>query len=291
MKKIKILICVMVLCASYGYAQDWSEIPVPVKLEQDMAWELQDNLSDSFNYSGKEDEFHSKWQDKHIHGWLGPGLTEWKPDHSEVCGGNLVLHATRKPNTNKVYCGFVTAKHTVKYPVYMEVSMKVSGLKLASNFWVLSDDDRNELDVTETYGNDDFLGRRMSTNYHIFNRDSVTNNILEDYGHVQQLHGTDNNALFRNAFHRFGMYWKDATHVEFYLDGKLVRTLTTENELKDPEGKFLDRPMRIILDTEDHVWRSNKGITPTDGELDNNDINKVYYDWIRVYKPVVKLKE
>jgi len=41
----------------------------------------------------------------------------------------------------------------------------------------------------------------------------------------------------------------------------------------------------IIIDAEDHDWRSQKGITPTDQELLDEDINTMYVDWVRVYKP------
>ncbi len=285
-KKIHLLSIFLIGIAFCTYAQDWSGVPVPANAGSGKTWQLQSNYSDDFNYSGKGSQFTSNWQDSYINGWDGPGLTEFSSNHSEVSGGNLIIKAARKPGTNKVFCGVISSKTTVQYPVFMEINMKVSGLVLSSNFWLLSEDDRNELDIDETYGSDRsaWFAKRMSTNYHIFERDPVTNDIIANYND-QQFFTLPDNAPLRNDFHRFGAYWKDAWNVEFYLDGVLVRTLT-QSGIEDPEGKGLDRPMRIIIDTEDHDWRSNQGIVATDEELANDNINKMFVDWVRVYKPV-----
>ncbi|EJE4163893.1 hypothetical protein M3916_004069 [Vibrio parahaemolyticus] len=42
---------------------DWRDIPLPAPLDEGQSWELQEAYSDSFNYTGKGDEFSSKWND------------------------------------------------------------------------------------------------------------------------------------------------------------------------------------------------------------------------------------
>ena len=278
---------------------DWSAIPLPANIQAKEQWQLKKNNSDNFNYVGKSEAFYQKWHDNHIRGWLGPGATYFSAEHSDVKNGLLVLRASPVPTHKQgktidygnfkskktIYAGFVTAKENIEYPVYVEASLKISQLALANNFWMLSDDDRNEIDVTETYGNTVKSASHMSSNYHIFKRDPKTNDMLGDYGHKQGFHETPDKAVFYENFHRFGFYWQSPTYMEFYLDGKLVRTLSTDDDLNDPEGKFMDRAMRIIFDMEDHVWRARKGITPNTAELNDKSKNRMYVDWIRTYKP------
>ena len=297
--------------ASHVFAYDWNNLPVPAKAGVNKVWVLDEEQSDDFNYKAKkmpflffffnQSPFAQKWYDNHIRGWDGPGATLFSSKHSYIENGKLVLKAERVPEdkqgepftdsglttTKKVYAPFVTAKKTVKWPVYVEARMKTSALVLASNFWLLSDDDRNEIDVTETYG-DGQDAYQMRTNYHVFDRDPVTNDMLGDFGHVQKHYDSEDKTKLTETYHRFGVFWKNPEHIEFYFDGKLVRTLTPETGLRDEKGYFFDREMRLIFDMEDHTWRAKKGITPSDKELADESINKMFVDWVRIYKPTPK---
>ena len=250
--------------------------------------------SDEFEYQGKTEAFNNKWLDNHRNGWDGPGNTLFESERSVVNDGNLVIQG-RRASDDRVSCGYVTSKTPINYPVYTEVSMKASGLKLSSNFWLLSGDDVNEIDVIEVYGNEERKGKEMSTNFHIFQRTPFKDlaNHARGYfvnGVLASNEGTPTDAdaadqpYLRDGFHRYGVYWKNATEFEFYLDGKLVRTLNKNNDLEDPRGKFFDQPMYIIMNTESHTSRFEKGIVPTNAELSNNTINNVYYQWIRTFK-------
>lgn len=292
--------CVSADKADTSVVDDFNTISLPSTVLDKANWNLIDEHSDSFNYDGKTAAFYTKWHDNHVRGWKGPGATYFSSDHSDVVDGKLVLSAARVPESEQgevikydrfnskktIYTGFVTAKTTIEYPVYIEASLKISKLALANNFWMLSDDDRNEIDVTETYGDTVKSASHMSSNYHIFKRDPVTNDMLGDYGHKQGFHETPNKDVFYDDYHRFGFYWQSPTYMEFYLDGKLVRVLSKDDNLNDPEGKYMDRAMRVIFDMEDHVWRARKGITPSTLELNDDTLNKMYIDWVRTYKPV-----
>lgn len=277
---------------------DWQFVDMPPALKNEGHWELLEQHSDNFNYSGKNSTFHRKWFDNHIRGWKGPGATYFSAQHSDVKNGMLVLRSETVPlsaqgevihygdfaTKKTIHTGFVTAKEVIQYPVYIEAKLKVSKIALASNFWLLSDDDKYEIDVTETYGDTENNAMSMSTNYHIFKRDPVTNDYLEDYGHKPMHHKTKGHSLISENFHRFGFYWKSPTHMEFFLDGVKVRTLSVDTDLTDPDKHFFSRPLRVIFDMEDHVWRAEKGITPTANELNDPTKNSMYIDWIRTYR-------
>ena len=294
--KTSIIYIVLLLSLFTLKAQDWSNTPVPANPGQGMKWELQENYSDDFNYNGKGDQFNSKWRDRYFNGWNGPGLTEWRSNEAVVTNGNLQIKASRKPGTNKVYCGVVTSKTKVIYPIYMEASIKVSNLELSSNFWMLSEDDTREIDVIEVYGGaaQTWFAQRMSTNFHVFKRNPNNNSILRDFN--DQTHNTlPGNEFWRNGYHTFGVYWKSPTEITFYIDGiqtsdgswaQATMLDKPSGEIMDKNVYKMDKPVFMIIDTEDHDWRSNQGIVASDASLADNSKNTMYVDWVRTYKPV-----
>ncbi|WP_010521893.1 Ig-like domain-containing protein [Aquimarina agarivorans] len=298
--KLTKLLAFTLMSASFATsvsAQDWKNRPVPANPGDGNVWKLQESYSDDFNYSGKNAKFRKNWRDTYFHSWTGPGLTQWQSNHSDVSGGNLVIRASRH-GANRVNCGVVTSKTKVIYPIFMEARVKVSNLELSSNFWMLSEDDRREIDVLEVYGgaSDVWFAQRMSTNFHMFVRGGG-NQIISDFN--DQNHVTlPNNELWRNKFHTFGVYWKSPQEVYFYIDGKQTKKGSWQESRfvdKDYTGavmdknKFnMDRPVFMIIDTEDHSWRSAQGIVASDADLRNPSKNKMLVDWVRTYKPVKK---
>ncbi|WP_411994489.1 RICIN domain-containing protein [Agarivorans sp. DSG3-1] len=293
--KHSILMACSIGLAINATAADWDNIPIPVELDAGQSWELQQNYSDSFNYSGKTSTFTGKWKDSYFHSWTGPGLTHWSSDESWVGDGNLIISASRRQGTNKVNAGVITSKTKVKYPIFLEASIKVSNLELSSNFWLLSENDQREIDVLEVYGGarQDWYAKNMSTNFHVFFRNN-DNSIKNDYNDQTHFTPTWGN-YWRDGFHRFGVYWKSPTDVTFYIDGqKTTKGAWSQVVMKDKDytGAILDKSRYnmdqeafIIIDTEDHSWRSEAGHIATDADLADSDKNKMYVDWIRVYKP------
>lgn len=278
--------------------QDWKKFPVPAPPGPEQIWKLQKELSDDFNYRGKKKRFHKRWKDGYFNPWTGPGLTKWESNHSSVEGGNLVIHASRREGTERVNCGIVTGKTALMYPAYTEARMKVSNLELSSNFWFLSQDSRREIDVLEVYGGaekGDFA-QRMSTNFHVFIRTKDTG-ITSDFSasnHVE----LPGKANWRDDYHTFGVFWKSPTEVYFYIDGKLLPTGSWEQSemfdkdytktFMDKSAFVMDKPMVMILDTEDHHWRSRQGIVAKDEDLADPSKNKMLVDWVRTYQLVEK---
>ncbi len=274
----KVFLLVVFMIAT-SYAQEkYKDILLPAEVSQLGPWEIDKKLSDDFNYKGKSKKFFKKWKDTYTNNWTGPGLSHFSSNHSILNNGNLEIKAERK-GPNKVYCGVVTSKEEVTYPAYLEIKMKINGLKLSSNFWFISKDQVLEIDVNETYGNEPKRGKEMGTNYHIFQRTP-----FKDLTPNNGKHYTAKGAPFlKNQYHRFGCHWKDAYNVDFYLDGVLMRELTIIDPRVPSVG--FNKGLLMVIDTEDHDWRSNKGITPTDQELLDTTINTMYVDWVRVYKP------
>ncbi|WP_096087084.1 RICIN domain-containing protein [Agaribacterium haliotis] len=274
-------------------AYDWDNVAIPAYAGDGKRWQLQPQYSDDFNYSGKNATFHSKWKDGYFNNWTGPGLTYWKKDHSNVAGGALVLRASRH-GSDRVGTGVITSKTKVTYPIFMEARIKVSNLELSSNFWLLSDNDQREIDILEVYGGarDSWFAKNMSTNFHVFFRNS-DNSIKSDYN--DQTHN-QSNGYWRDGYHRFGAYWKSPSDVTFYIDGKKTPDgswAQAEMFDKDYTRTYLDKSrynmnqsMFMILDMEDHEWRSRAGNVASDADLADNSKNRMYVDWVRTYKPV-----
>lgn len=270
--------------------RDWDSYRVPADPGKGNVWQLHP-LSDDFNYAAAPDnkgpEFTGKWKESFINPWTGPGLTEWTGQHSYVTNGCLAIAAQRKPGTNIVLAGCISSKETLIYPLYVEVCAKLSNQVLASCCWLLSPDSVKEIDILEAYGSDrpgqEYWAYRLHLSYHLFERDTV---IRRDYQNDEWYEGS---SPWRNKFHRYGVYWRDPYHLEYYIDGKKVRTVSGKENINDPQypdRKGLDRAMHAIINTEDQDWRSDNGLTPTDDELADTDNNIYWVDWIRFYKPV-----
>ncbi|MCU4676267.1 RICIN domain-containing protein [Catenovulum sp. 2E275] len=293
---MKILHTMLLTLASIStsvHAADWDSYPVPVNAGSGKTWQLQ-AVSDDFNYSSNVNNYHNnfttRWHEGYINPWTGPGLTEWTDGHAYVNNGNLGIAATRKPGTDKVRAGSITSHATFTYPLYVEARAKISNLVLASDIWLLSADSTQEIDVLEAYGSDrpdqTWFAERIHLSHHVFIREPFQDYQPTDAG---SWYADGQGTIWRQDFHRIGVYWRDPWHLEYYIDGKLVRTVSGANII-DPNnftgGTGLSKPMHLIINTEDQSWRSDNGITPTDAELADTNKSIYWVDWIRVYKPV-----
>ncbi|WP_345683191.1 family 16 glycosylhydrolase [Novipirellula caenicola] len=277
-------------CGSlFAADRDWGSLEIPAKAGEGRTWKLQ-SVSDDFSYTAKPtekpSEFTDRWRDSFINKWLGPGLTEFNSGHSYVTNGHLGIHASRKPDTKKVYTGAISSKETFTYPLFVEARVKISGLVLASNVWMLSSDSTQEIDILEAYGSqrdsETWTAHRLHLSHHVFIRDP-----FQDYQPTDEESWYFNGTNWRKDFHRIGVHWRDPWHLEYFVDGKRVRTVSGR-EMIDPKGftrgTGLSKPMHIIINAEDQDWRSDQGITPTDEELSDVENGIMWVDWIRVYK-------
>ncbi len=227
---------------------EWAKYPVPVILEDDTVWELQKDISDDFNYDFQASKAHTtfggKWTNFYHNEWEGPGPTKWVHENVSVSGGNLRIKATRVEGENKTYpifnhledtkpatrAGCITSTDTVVYPVFVETRVKIANAVMASDVWLLSPDDTQEIDIIEAYGGAgedqrNPFSKNIHLSHHVFIREPFTDYQPGDHGSWYEQNGVESWGLHPD-FVRIGVYWKSPTHLEYYIDGKLVRILS-----------------------------------------------------------------
>ncbi len=225
-------------------SQDWNGISVPANPGQGKTWELQEGPSDSFNYTFNETNRRSnfgnnKWYNFYHNGWNGPGTTYWQYNHVSVNGSDLVLRASRNPSTAKlgvpgVNAGCITSNTRVKFPVFVEANVSVADIVLASDVWLLSPDDTQEIDIIECYGGDEqgnaFFSEFIHLSHHSFIRNPFTDYQPRDLNSWWSRSDVNNWGEWSwnngdRRYVRIGVNWISPFHFEYYVDGELVRVL------------------------------------------------------------------
>ncbi len=224
-------------------AADWSSIAVPANAGSGMTWELQDNVSDDFNYTfnaatTKTNFGSNKWYNFYHNAWDGPGTTYWKYNNVAVNGSDLVITVSKGTETTKmnglkaINSGCVTSNNKVVYPVFVEAAVSVANISLASCFWLLSPDDTQEIDIIENYGNVAWFKQFTHISHHSFVRNPFTDYQPKDWNSWftdSRVSGTygwgDWNAGNGRRYMRMGVNWISPKHFEYYIDGAIVRVL------------------------------------------------------------------
>ncbi|MEM9340215.1 MAG: carbohydrate-binding protein [Bacteroidota bacterium] len=225
-------------------AQDWNGISVPADAGPGNTWKLQEAPSDDFNYVFNEtsqlSNFGSnKWYNFYHNPWNGPGTTYWQYNHVSVDGSDLVLRASRNPSTAKlgvpgVNSGCITSNNRVLYPVFVEARVSVADIVLASDIWLLSPDDTQEIDIIECYGGDEqgnqFFSQFIHLSHHSFVRVPFTDYQPRDFNSWWARDGVSNWGEYcwnggNRRYVRIGVNWISPFHFEYYVDGEVVRVL------------------------------------------------------------------
>ncbi len=304
---------------------DWMTIPVPADAGNGMTWEFQTDISDDFEYefAGESSltEFgNNKWTNFYHNQWNGPGPTIWRHENVTVSGGNLRLITTREPREMKTYnsgsetytdkatrLGCITSTKRVKYPVYVETRVKAANAFFASDIWMLSPDDTQEIDILEAYGaqnprnEQEWFSKRFHISHHVFIRDPFQDYQPKDDSTWQIVDGY---PFPSSDWVRIGVYWKSPTYLEYYINGNLIKVMdnldtigskdgidplgyTSPTQTSDNTRTGLNKEMDIIINAEVQNWNAAKDRFPTDEEIANSPEDHVLkVDWIRVFKPV-----
>ncbi len=255
MKKLELLSLLLLSFTIHSNAQrDWDNVPIPPDPGTGRIWELQEAPSDDFNYTfnatgnranfgpaGQAPKWYNQYHDQpdgRPNLFPGPGPTIWTRDHISVGGGTLNIIASRVPGEAKIdlngvqtydfssRSGCMTNLNRVIYPVYVEARVQIMNSMLASDVWLLSPDDTEEIDIIEAYGGagDDgrnqFFAERIHLSHHVFIRQP-----FRDY------QPRDINSFWRRrAVNQWGgrtvnigVYWVSPTRLEYYIDGQLQR--------------------------------------------------------------------
>ncbi len=224
-------------------AQDWKDFPVPAEAGDGYKWEIQEDPSDDFNYSFEATNalttFGDKWTNFYHNGWDGPGTTYWQYNHVAVDGNDLVINASRNPSISKmgvpgVNAGCITSTNRVLYPVFVEASISVADIVLASDVWLLSPDDTQEIDIIECYGGADhgnaYFAEFIHLSHHSFIRNPFTDYQPRDKNSWWKRSGVNSWGEYcwndgDRKYVRVGVNWISPFHFEYFVDGELQRVL------------------------------------------------------------------
>ncbi|SFF68436.1 hypothetical protein SAMN04488033_10483 [Salegentibacter agarivorans] len=272
--------------SSSSNVYDWSNITIPPQAPNSKVWELQEEVSDDFNYkfeeaSEKVNFGDDKWYNFYHNNWDGPGTTYWKYNHVSVNGSELEIKASRWSRQNEaapisaspnkmdrpsggINSGCITSNNQIIYPVYVEASVSVANIALASDIWLLSSDDTQEIDIMECYGgadsNNSYFAKFIHLSHHSFIRDP-----FQDYQprgknswwtrkDISTSWGDYSWNAGDRKFIQIGVNWIGPKHFEYYIDGELVRVLYDKaSATKNADQWFYTYP------------------SMTDGRLDFND--------------------
>ncbi len=296
---------------------EWDRFGLPMRAIAGQKWVLNEALSDEFNYdfapSSTRANFgeNDRWYNYYHGNWSGPAPTYWVHENVWVEDGNLKIVATRPEDAALLnvesgeesaklpatHTACITSNNRVSYPAFVEARVKLSNSTMASDVWMLSPDDTQEIDICEAYGsarNTGYAGRSfygetyLHLSHHVFIRSP-----FQDYQPLmmQTWYQDEWKTVWREDYHRIGVYWRDAWNLEYYVDGRLVRVVSGKSII-DPNdftgGTGLTKEMDIIINMEDQSWRAIGGMSPTDDELENRENSTFNVDWIRVYNPVLE---
>ncbi|WP_010182031.1 T9SS type A sorting domain-containing protein [Aquimarina agarilytica] len=269
LKSLNSLIAVVFLGIGFTMNAQFEFESIPIAPDPGIGrvWELQEAPSDDFNYTfdasttrvdfGPPGE--NKWYNTYHdlpngqpNVFEGPGPTIWRPENLYVDGDHLHVFNTRidgeeKDQLDNQYPyatrgGCMTGLTKVIYPVFVEARVTVANSTAASDVWLLSPDDTQEIDIIEAYGGagidgtvpgemttetgagrNSFFAERIHLSHHVFIRPP----------NFQDYQPRDFNSFWRrNGITTWGgttvdigVYWVTPTRVEYYIDGELVRVL------------------------------------------------------------------
>ncbi|WP_040472342.1 galactose-binding domain-containing protein [Aquimarina agarivorans] len=255
MKKIKLFSLLLFYSTCSLFAQrDWDNVPIPANPGAGNTWQLQEAPSDDFNYTfntsntrvnfgppGQPPKWYNTYHDQPNgapNTFQGPGPTIWTPNQISVQGGFLNIIASRVPGEVKrgfsgeqlynfaTRSGCMTNLNRVKYPVFVETRIQIMNSMLASDVWLLSPDDTEEIDIIEAYGGsgDDgrnaFFAERIHLSHHVFIRQPFTDYQPRDFNSFWRRQGI---SEWGGRTVNIGVYWVSPTRLEYYIDGQLQR--------------------------------------------------------------------
>jgi beta-glucanase (GH16 family) len=241
-------------------------------------WMLQDDFSDEFDGMALDAE---KWHvqgtgNEYYNNWPGRAPSQFIPEAATVEGGHLLITSKwdlgynflNQQNGNFWY-GWGDPGKTFRVPIttgaviskkfiqncYMEIRCKVGDSPMSGAFWSVDASNSGEIDVFEHVGrtwdpnrdNAD-LPEIMHASIHSWklNRPRAEPNRV-----WTQYHKLDFNIT--EGFHVYAADWSE-DYIKFYVDGRLVRTLTKQEAREiifgETDAWVIDSPMRIWMDSE-----------------------------------------
>ncbi|WP_276166722.1 family 16 glycosylhydrolase [Zobellia alginiliquefaciens] len=253
----------------------------PPQAPEGMEWNRIDELSDEFEDA---DLNTSKWT-KSLWNYGVP--VQMVEENSGVADGNLWIKATLGNDSERWFeSSRVMSIADVNYPMFTVSRIKNAHISAYNTFWLNNGNisNRNEIDVIENNSNPscdcqpDFPWQMNAQYFHVIDDETKRNK-----GNFDNRELSDENPLkgvpWNEDYHTFGVWWKDATHIQFYLDGEPAGNVVSAREFT--------RNLNIIWDlwTVDADWLG--GLAQKE-HLSDSTLNTMKIDWIHTYKLVDK---
>lgn len=282
-------------------------LAIPPEPAEGKRWAINYFFSDEFN-GDSLDSF--KWRDYHSR-WEGRPPAKFDPSTVSVKDGTLQIKNKPLATPDRNYTmagGAVQSLKETAYHGYYEARFKASRINMSTTFWLsnpavdvtgsnnLNADCNNdtwsmELDIAEAVGGeiDVSWGEKMRNsqqyNTHIFYQDcngertgySRGTNVAEGSG-SEAINNTlpDGEEVWEN-YNTYAAWWKNENQIDFYFNNQFSGTVEVSTDLHD---KPFSRPMHMQMVTETYDWAKPY---PSVAELENDQINTSYYDWVRSY--------
>lgn len=254
-------------------------------------WKVVTALTDEFNTTFDTE----KWS-KSLWNYGVP--VQMVPQNSGVANGNLWIKATLdKDNERWFMSSRVMSNKQISYPMYTESRIKTAHISAFNTFWLNNGngENRDEIDIIENNSNPscncqpDFPWK-MNSQYFQVNPEATPKE-ARNHGNFDNRKLSDSNPLkgvaWNEAYHVVGLWWKDATHFQFYLDGEPAGDVVSGEER---DGNFIPnriftRKLNIIWDlwTVDAPWLG--GLAKKE-HLSDSSMNTMRVDWIHTYELV-----
>ncbi len=246
-------------------------------------WEKIEQLSDEFNGNSLNT---SKWIINDPQ-WEGRRPARFEKSAVAVANGKLRVTASKKSNPSNGWThngGLVRSKIRNQYGYY-EARMKANKTFMSSTFWLINKRNEftgcdlrvTELDVTENVGvntgGQSWIDRNIVTlNANTHSRRTTCNSTPVGIRGDKADIGEPAYA----GYHTYGVWWKNAREILFYLDGRFVFQIT-------PAADF-SLPMYLRMVVETYDWNPPKA--GKDGMNNSFEDRTTKYDWVRSYKLV-----
>ncbi|REE00215.1 LamG domain-containing protein [Marinoscillum furvescens] len=240
-----------------------------------MEWVKEEELTDEFDVWDSNKWFKPLWN-------YGVPV-QMRDENSGVADGNLWIKATLDEGAERWFeTSRVQSRAQISYPMYTESRIKTAHISAYNTFWLNNGNisNRNEIDVIENNSNPscgcqpDFPWQMNSQYFHVVDDDTRRNK-----GNFDNRNLSENNPLkgvpWNEDYHIVGVWWKDATHIQFYLDGEPAGSVVSERDFT--------RALNLIWDlwTVDEDWLG--GIAQKE-LLKDSSVNTMYVDWVRTWR-------
>jgi len=240
-----------------------------------MEWEKVESLSDDFDAWDSDKWFKPLWN---------YGIpVQMRAENSGVEDGYLWIKATLDDGDERWFeTSRVQSTEQINYPMYTESRIKTAHISAYNTFWLNNGDinDRDEIDVIENNSKPscncqpNFPWQMNSQYFHVVNGDTK-----RAKGNFDNRTLSSENPLkgvqWNEDYHIVGVWWKNATDIQFYLDGEPAGSVVSERDFT--------RDLSIIWDlwTIDEDW---SGGIAAKNDLSDETINTMKIDWIRTWQ-------